>query len=158
IGAGTHFTGGTFATGSSSSASALFPPTFFALGGNASYELDLFGRVRSLTTQARETYFAPAEARRAAALPLVRHVATQYLTERSLAEQYQLAVRTELTTRQTYQLTKDLYDEGQRSDLELRATEAQWERARAQVPHLLRQWQQTVNALVLLIGQPLPAN
>jgi multidrug efflux system outer membrane protein len=132
--------------------------SFYVLGLNASYELDLFGRVRSLSKQALETYLSTVEAHRAAHLSLVGQVVTQYLTERGFAEQYEIAVRTEITTRQTYELTMQLFAAGQRSALELRATEAQWQNARGEVPRLWRQWVQAVNALVLLVGQPLPAN
>ena len=132
--------------------------SFYALGVSAQYELDLFGRVRSLTAQARAKYLASVEAHRAAHLSLVGQVATQYLTERSYAEQYDVAVRTEAATRQTYELTRTLFDEGQRSELDLRAAEAQWQNARAQVPRLWRLWTQALDALVVLVGEPLPAN
>lgn len=134
------------------------PPSFYVLGVSAAYELDLFGRVRSLTAQAREQYLGTAYAHRAAHLSLVGQVVTQYLAERSLAEQYEIAIRTEATTRRTYELTRQLFELGQRSAVELRATEAQWQNARGELPRLTRQWTQALNALVVLVGQPLPAN
>jgi outer membrane protein, multidrug efflux system len=130
----------------------------YVLGINASWEVDLFGRVRSLTAQALEQYLASAEALRATHLSLVGQVVTQYLSERSLAEQYGVARETERTTRQTYELTRRLFDEGQRSELDLRAAEAQWQSARAQIPRLRRQWTQATDALAVLVGQPLPAS
>ncbi len=162
-----RFAGGNLLTGPSTGAAAsstpaasgsLFPPSIYALGFSAAYELDLFGRVRSLTAQAREQYLGTIEAHRAAHLSLVGQVVTQYLAERSLAEQYEIAVRTEATTRRTYELTRQLFELGQRSAVELRATEAQWQNARGELPRLTRQWTQAVNALVVLVGQPLPAN
>src|SRR5689334_19291635 len=109
LGAVTHFTGGGFAPmtssrGTGSSSANIFPPTLYALGVNASWELDLFGRVRSLTKAQLEAYLSSAEALRATHLSLVSQVVTQYLTERSLAEQYEVALHTEATTRQTYEL------------------------------------------------------
>jgi multidrug efflux system outer membrane protein len=151
-----RFGGG--ATTGSGGVAAVIQPTIYALGANASYEIDLFGRVRSLTAQALEQYLASAEAHRATHLALVGQVVAQYLTEHSLAEQYEVARQTERTTRQTYELTRRLFDDGQRSELDVRATEAQWENARAQVPRLRRQWTQATDALVVLVGQPLPAN
>ncbi len=142
----------------SGSALAQLPDTFYTLGVTASYELDLFGRVRSLNAQALESYLSSVEAHRAAHLSLVGQVVAQYLTERSLAEQAEVAARTEITTRQTYELTKQLFDEGQRSELDMRAAEAQWQNTRGAVPRLRRQWAQAVNALVVLVGQPLPAD
>jgi outer membrane protein, multidrug efflux system len=156
--------GGALSTGSGSSSTAAAAPgvaissSFYALGVSAAYELDLFGRVRSLTAQARESYLGTVEAHRATHLSLVGQVVTQYLAERSFAEQYEIAARTEATTRHTYELTKQLFELGQRSEVELRATEAQWQQALGEVPRLRRQWVQATNALVVLVGQPLPAN
>jgi multidrug efflux system outer membrane protein len=159
--------GGRLSTGSSTpSASSsttappgpILPPSIHVLGVSAAYELDLFGRVRSLTAQAREQYLGTVEARRAAHLALVGQIVTQYLAERSLAEQYEIAVHTEATTRRTYELTQQLFELGQRSAVDLRATEAQWQSARGELPRLTRQWAQASHALVVLVGQPLPAN
>lgn len=168
LGAGSRLAGGALGGGSPSTSEASstgsgpalsgIPKTFYALGVSASYELDLFGRLRSLTAQALESYLASVEAHRAAHLSLVGQVVTQYLTERACAEQYEIAVRTEAATRQTYELTKQIFEEGQRSELDLRAAEAQWQNARGQVQQLWRQWAQAVNALVVLVGQPQPAN
>jgi multidrug efflux system outer membrane protein len=144
------------ATGGSGGVLPIVNDSFYAVGASASYELDLFGRIRSLTAQALEAYLATVEAHRAAHLALVGQVVTQYLAERSLAEQYDVAVRTEVTTRQTYELTEQLFHEGQRSELDVRATEAQWQNARGQIPRLRRLWTQAADALVVLVGQPLP--
>ncbi len=155
LGAGSRLGGG--AVNGSSGSLPRIPDRFYALGFSASYELDLFGRVRSLTAQALESYLASVEAHRAAHLSLVGEVVTQYLAERSYAEQYDVAVHTEAATKQIYELTKTLFDEGQRSALDVRATEAQWQSTRSQVPRLQRLWTQASNALVVLVGQPLPA-
>jgi multidrug efflux system outer membrane protein len=150
--------GGAAASPAAPAPAALFPQTFAAVGVSAAYELDLFGRVRSLTAQAREQYLGTMEAHRAAHLSLVGQVVTQYVVERSLAEQYEIAVGTEATTHRTYELTRQLFELGQRSAVELRATEAQWQGARGELPRLTRQWTQAWNALVVLVGQPLPAS
>jgi len=142
----------------SAAPSSIFPPSIYALGASAAYEVDLFGRVRSLTAQAREQYLGTLEAHRATHLSLVGQVVTQYLAERSLAEQYEIAVDTEATTRRTYELTRQLFELGQRSGVELRATEAQWQSARGELPRLTRQWTQALDGLVVLVGQPLPAS
>ncbi len=57
---------------------------------STAYELDLFGRVRSLNKQAVENYLATEEARKSAHIALVAEVAIQYLTERQLDEQLAL--------------------------------------------------------------------
>lgn len=135
-----------------------FASTFYQLGVSASYELDLFGRVRSLSKAALERYLGSIEAYRAAHLALVGEVVTQYLSERNYAEQYAIAVGNEAATRATYDLTRRLFEAGQRSELDMRAAEAQWRNAQGEVPRIWRLWAQAVNALVLLVGQPLPAD
>lgn len=155
--AGGALTSGTF-LGGAASAGAEVPTTFYVLGLNASWELDLFGRLRSLKLQALESYLSTIEAHRAAHLALVGQVVTQYLVERSYAEQYCIAVLTEKSTRETYDLTKELYEEGQRSELDLRAAEAQWQNVRSALEQLSRLRTQAENALVVLVGQPLPPN
>ena len=62
--------------------------------GTTSYELDLFGRIRSLKAQALENYFATEEARRSAQISLVSEVAVQYLTELEYDQQWAVARQT----------------------------------------------------------------
>ncbi len=130
----------------------------YRVGATAAWELDLFGRIRNLTEAALEQYLASIEALRAAHLALVGQVVTQYLAERGFAEQYAIAVRTEAATRATYDLMRRLFEAGQRSELDMRATEAQWRGARAEMARLSRAWSQARNALVQLVGAPLPAD
>jgi outer membrane protein, multidrug efflux system len=130
----------------------------YRVGLTASYELDLFGRVRSLQDSAVEDYLASVEGHRAAHLALVGEVVAQYLRERGYAEERVLAEQTQAATREMFELTKRMFDAGQRSELDTRAAEAQYQGARAEVARLTRLQQQAENALVLLIGQALPAN
>ena len=58
--------------------------------GITAFELDFFGRVKSLTDAALERYLASAEAHPRNALSLVAETATAYFNERSLAEQQRL--------------------------------------------------------------------
>ncbi|MCW5806077.1 MAG: efflux transporter outer membrane subunit [Deltaproteobacteria bacterium] len=155
--------GSAAATGSAAGAGSgavtdLLSKRTYTLGGSATYELDLFGRIRNLTAAARERYLRSVEAFRAAHLALVGQVVTQYLAERGFAEQHAIAVHTEETTRSTLQLTRRLFEAGQRSELDVRAIEAQWRAARGEIPRLQRSWAQAQNALVLLVGRPLPAD
>ncbi|MGN6106595.1 MAG: efflux transporter outer membrane subunit [Kofleriaceae bacterium] len=122
------------------------------------FEIDLFGRVRNLKAQALEQYFATAEAQRAAHLSLVSAVVAQYLRERAFEEQRVIATQTLETVRESQAMTQRLLDAGQRSDLDARTAEAQVEGARAEVARLTRLRAQAENALVLLIGQPLPGD
>jgi len=124
--------------------------------GVAAYELDLFGRVRSLKRQALETYFATEEARKSAQITLVAEVGAAYLTERELTEQLAVARQTLKAARSNYDLTKRSYDAGVLSQLDLDTAETQWQTARAAVAGYEQQLAQARNYLVLLVGCPLP--
>ncbi|HYG68385.1 MAG TPA: efflux transporter outer membrane subunit [Anaeromyxobacteraceae bacterium] len=124
--------------------------------GVTAFELDLFGRVRSLSTAALEQYLATEEARRSAHLALVAEVATQELSLRALDEEVALARRTLETTESFHRLTLRGFEAGQRSELDLRAAEAQMQTARFSVANAEQRRAQARNALVLLVGQPLP--
>jgi multidrug efflux system outer membrane protein len=124
--------------------------------GVASYELDLFGRVRSLKKQALETYFATEEAQKSAQITLVAEVGAAYLTERELTEQLAVARQTLKATRSSYDLTKHSYDAGVRSELDLNVAETQMQTARAAVAGYEQQLAQAEDSLMLLVGRPLP--
>ncbi len=124
--------------------------------GVASYELDLFGRVRSLKKQALETFFASEEARKSAQIALVAEVGAAYLTERELTEQLAVARQTLESARSAYDLTKRSYEAGVLSELDLNAAEAQMQTARAAAAGYEQQLAQAENYLVLLVGRPLP--
>lgn len=126
--------------------------------GTTSYELDIFGRVHSLNMQALESYFATQEAQRNAQITLVSEVATQYLTLRILEQQLEVSRQTETALRESYLLDKVIFDAGSSNELDLRAAESQMQTAKFNTLTYERQLAQAVNALVLLIGQPLPEN
>jgi outer membrane protein, multidrug efflux system len=131
--------------------------SFYTAGLNVTgYELDLFGRVRSLSDAALQQYFASEEARKAAQISLVAAVANTYLT--LLADDAQLdAARKTLDSReQGFKLLKLKFDNGALSDYDLAQAVTLVEGARAAVALLQRQRLQNQNALVLLVGQPLP--
>jgi multidrug efflux system outer membrane protein len=126
--------------------------------GTSAYELDLFGRVRSLNRQALEQYFATAEARRSAQISLVAEVATQYFALREAQEQLTLARQTLQAVQESYDLNKASFDAGQINELDLRTAEGQVQTAMTNIAIYERQLAQADNALVLLVGQPLPAD
>ena len=126
--------------------------------GTTSYELDLFGRIRSLKAQALENYFATAEARRNAQIALVAEVAIQYLTELELDDQLAVARQTLASVQSAYDLNKQSYDVGNASELDLRTAEAQVQTARVSIASYQQQRNQAEHALILLVGEPLPAN
>jgi multidrug efflux system outer membrane protein len=126
--------------------------------GLAAFELDLFGRVRSLADAALEQYLATEEARRSAHLALVAAVATQYLTGLALDEQATLARETLQAVEGALRLSRRLAEAGRASELDLRSAEAQVETARFNLAVAEQQQARAENALVLLLGGPLPAD
>ena len=121
----------------------------------ASFELDFFGRVRSLNEAALAAYLATEEARRAAQISLVAETAKAYLSELGAGEQLVLAQRTLEGREQGYRLAKQRFDVGASSALDLRLNETLVQSARVSVLQLQRQRAQARNALTLLVGAPL---
>ncbi|HEX8603613.1 MAG TPA: efflux transporter outer membrane subunit, partial [Pseudoduganella sp.] len=122
----------------------------------AAWELDLFGRLQSLTESAREQYLASAYGRQAAQLLLVAQVAEQYLAMLAYDEQLAVTDETLAAARESYRIVKLQFDTGTTSELD--ETLAQGTLQQAQANHAAQQRlrAQAENALVLLLGQPLP--
>ena len=121
----------------------------------ASFELDFFGRVRSLNDAALASYLATEEAQRAAQISLVAETAKAYLSELGAGEQLVLARRTLEGRQQGYTLARQRFDVGASSALDLRLSETLVQSARVSVLQLQRQQAQARNALTLLVGMPL---
>jgi multidrug efflux system outer membrane protein len=131
--------------------------TTFTVGlGVTAFELDLFGRVRSLSDAALQQYLASEEARRSAHLALVAGVATQYLSLRALDDQVDLAKRTLEAVESSSTLARRTFEAGRTSELDVRTAEAQVQTARFNLSSAALQRARAQNALVLLVGQALP--
>ncbi|GAB4517614.1 MAG: efflux transporter outer membrane subunit [Amphiplicatus sp.] len=127
---------------------------FSATGAITAYELDLFGRVRSLNRQALETYFASEENRKAAEIALVAEVADAYLTLAADRELLAIARETAESQRESFALTRLLLENGVGSDIDVQRARTAFERARADVAALEAQVARDENALRLLVGTP----
>lgn len=121
----------------------------------SAFELDFFGRVKSLTDAALSRYLATEEARRAAHISLVAEVARAYLAERAFAEQLELARQTLAGRENAYDLAKQRFEAGAASALDLKQAETLVESARVSAAALARQRAQAANALTLLVGRPI---
>lgn len=121
-----------------------------------SYELDLFGRVRSLNSSALESYFASDAARVSAQISLVAEVANQYLTERALQEQVALSQQTFDGMNTAYDIMKQRFDSGTVSELDLSSMEVQRQTAKADLAAFRQRIQEVNNSLVFLAGGSLP--
>jgi multidrug efflux system outer membrane protein len=121
----------------------------------ASFELDFFGRVRSLNDAALAQYLATEEARQSVQISLVSEVAKAYLAERAFAQQQVLAQQSFDARNNGHRLAQKRFEVGASSALDIRQEEALLQSARASLVTLSRQRAQAENALVLLVGKPL---
>ena len=129
----------------------------YSLGLSAvSYELDLFGRIRSLGKQAQEQYFSLAETQKSTLISLVASVASEYLAW--LADRDALCV-SQLTAKaqqQSYDLYKLQLTQGIGTRLTVAQAESTLRTAEASVEQYTRQVAQDLDELVLLVGTTLP--
>ena len=124
--------------------------------GVSAFELDLFGRVRSLRKAALEDYFSLEETRTAAQLSLVSEVANAWLTLIADRELLRLATETRDSQHKSYDLTKLRFDSGVSSEIDLARSETAWREAEVDIAAQTRRVAQDRNALALLVGEPLP--
>jgi len=126
--------------------------------GFTSYELDLFGRLRSLSEQALLNYFATAEGRRGTQIALVSQVANAYYAWLTDQRMLQLTRETLDAYQRSYDLTRQTVENGVASGLDLRQARTALEGARANLAQYTRQVAQDRNALTLLLGTSIPAD
>ncbi|WAT01211.1 efflux transporter outer membrane subunit [Rouxiella chamberiensis] len=151
----THLPGGLYSTQSTG------PVTYqqYSAGvGVSAYELDLFGRVRSLRDQGLETYLATEATQRATQISLVSQVAEGYLSLAADNDLLKLAIDTANSQNNSYELTKRSYDQGVSNSQDLAQAETTVRSAQADIAQYTRQVRQDVNALTLLVGTQIPQN
>lgn len=125
----------------------------FTLGGDLSYELDLFGRVRNTVAGAR--FSEQASAGDVAALDLALHaeLANDYFTLRGLDVQQQLLDQTVADYAKALQLTQNLYQGGASPISDVQQAEAQLQTARTQAEDTRLRRAQTEHAIAVLVGR-----
>lgn len=121
------------------------------------YELDFFGRVSSLKEQALAQYLATAEGSQTAQISLIATVAQTWLSMLADEELLTLSQQTLSTRIDSLKLVQLRLDNGAASELELRQAQSLMESARVTLAQQKRQRAIDENALVLLLGQALPA-
>jgi multidrug efflux system outer membrane protein len=130
---------------------------FYDVGiGFTSYELDLFGRIRSLNHAALQQYFSYGETRRSLQLTLIAEVATAYLTVLTDETLLNITRETLKNQNESYVLTQRMFGAGTSTELALRQAESTVDTARANVAQYNRLLAQDRDALQLLLGAPIP--
>jgi len=126
--------------------------------GVTAYELDFWGRVRSLKDNALDTYLATSSARDATQIALVGQVAQAWLNYSFANANLKLADQTLKAQLESYNLNKKRFDVGIDSELPVRQAQISVETARNDVANYKTQIAQAQNLLNLLVGQTVPAN
>jgi len=135
------------------------PQNSFQLVAGASWEIDLWGRIRRLTEASRANLLASEEARHGVILSLVASVAGNYLQLRGLDEQLEISRRTLKTYGESVRLFELKFKYGQVSQMNVEQARTQYETAAAAIPQIETQIVQTQNALSILLGRnpgPIP--
>jgi multidrug efflux system outer membrane protein len=124
--------------------------------GVSSWELDFFGRIRSLKDKALEQYLGTEQARNGVQISLVAEVANVYLTLAADRENLKLAKSTLEAQQDTYKLILRRYEVGASSELDLRQAQTRLDAARVDIARYIRQAALDENALNLLVGSSVP--
>lgn len=119
-----------------------------------SFELDFWGRVRSLSEAALSSYLGTVEAERSARLSLIANVASSYYSARALAEQADFGHKTQVTREENLRLVKGKLAAGIANRLDLLEAETSLDNAKVSTADLERQAENARNALDLLVGEP----
>jgi multidrug efflux system outer membrane protein len=122
----------------------------------SAFELDFWGRVRSLSEAARANFLSTVEAQRAFRLSLIRDVASTYLETLEANERMQLAEATVQSRRDGLRIAKVRLDAGITSALDYRQSESLLTQAEAELAALRLAKAQRENLLVVLAGGPIP--
>ena len=120
------------------------------------YELDFFGRVRSLKEQALEGYLATQEAKLSYQSSLIKSVSSQYYSILAYNSQLGLLERALASSEKNLELVQSIYESGAGAESDLRIAEGQVHNLRASVASLDQQIAQAKNSMVLLVGTSLP--
>ncbi|NDY71395.1 multidrug transporter [Desulfobacter hydrogenophilus] len=120
--------------------------------GITAYELDFFGRVKSLSQSALETYLATREAASSTRIALVAQTADAYVSLLAQRKLTHLAQETYKAQKATYDVIKTQYDAGSTDQLALAQAATSTESAKASIYQYKRLAAQAENALVYLAG------
>ncbi|MEN4704400.1 efflux transporter outer membrane subunit [Pantoea agglomerans] len=126
--------------------------------GVSSWEIDFFGRIRSLRDEALEKYLSTEASSRATQISLISDVVSGYLTLCADNDLLKLTEDTLKSQSETYKLAKQRYEMKVSSEQDLVQAETSVRNAQAELAQYERQVKQDVNALRLLVGTELPEN
>lgn len=124
--------------------------------GVVAWEVDLFGRIRSLKQQALHEYLAVEQLRHGAQTALISEVARVYLTLAADLENLKLAKATLEAQQNTYRMIRQQYDTGIANEADLRRSQTQVDTATRDIAVYTQMVAQDQNALNLVAGVSVP--
>jgi multidrug efflux system outer membrane protein len=122
----------------------------------ASYELDVFGKIRSQAAQAHEQFLSDAETRESMHISLVAQIAAEYLTWLADRDSIKVSAATAQAAQRSYDLQKLNADKGNGTALTVAEAEVTLRTAQASEEQYTRAAAQDLDEIVLLAGAPLP--
>lgn len=126
---------------------------------NASWQIDLFGRVRRMSEAAQAQVYASQQAQRGVVLTLVAGVATSYIALRALDRQLEIANSTAANFGETARIFDLRFRSGLVSQTEVNQIRSQYQQARTAIPSFEQQIAAVENQLSILLGRdpgPIP--
>jgi multidrug efflux system outer membrane protein len=120
---------------------------------SASFELDVWGKLRRATESARADLLASEEGKGTVTLTVVTSVANGYIQLRALDRQLEIAQRTSGSLREAARLQKLRFEEGAVPESDYQQAESQYREAAARVPELEREIAQQENFISVLLGR-----
>ncbi len=124
--------------------------------GLVSYEIDIWGRIRSLKDEAWEQYLQIAETERTVRSTLVSSIALQYFACELSREQLEISEQSLELSKQYRDLVKSQFDIGAASELDYHQAEAQYQSSLNATEELRATNEQNINAFALLLGADVP--
>jgi NodT family efflux transporter outer membrane factor (OMF) lipoprotein len=129
------------------------PFSVYQAGFDASWELDLWGRVRRSVESANAGLGASKAALRDVQLSVMAELARNYLELRGLQRQLEIAEQDVKASTEMLDLTRQLAAGGMVTDLDVTSQQARLADGRARVPQIQQQVKQSISAIALLLGQ-----
>lgn len=130
----------------------------YSLAGAVSWELDLFGKIRSQAKAAQESYLSDADTALSTQISLVAEVSAEYYTWLADRESLQISEQTLAAQQSSLQLTQLSAANGIDTALDVAQAETTVDTAQANVAQYTRQVAEDMDELVLLAGAPIPAD
>ncbi|MCR5184332.1 MAG: efflux transporter outer membrane subunit [Opitutales bacterium] len=124
--------------------------------GLISYELDIWGRIKSLNDAAYENYLRAAEVERTVRITLAASIAQQYYAYSLATEQLEISQKMLALAKEYRDIVSENYNSGLVSELDFSMAEAQYQQTVDSVEQLKAAKAQAYNALQLLVGSQLP--